>query len=162
YGEVPSEIEAYRSVLGRYAGDAFVAATLADDVLSNIERGIAGQDDDGLGILVPAIQLRGNESGIGHASQMLGYANTIWSAACSDHTDPGSGWNWTRYMDLVRGGGQPTAPSYAASYVGKSDIPVLAPGEEAVAWIEFKNDGSATWDLNDTRLGTQEPQDRDS
>ncbi|MEZ4222828.1 MAG: FG-GAP-like repeat-containing protein [Polyangiaceae bacterium] len=24
---------------------------------------------------------------------------------CSDHTDPGSGWNWTHYMDLVKNGG---------------------------------------------------------
>ncbi len=23
---------------------------------------------------------------------------------CSDHTDPGSGWNWTHYMDLVKNG----------------------------------------------------------
>ncbi len=288
YGEVPGEVEAYRPVLARFAGDDFTAITLAHDVLSNLERGIIGIDDDGLRILVPARTLRGIEAGIGQSSQALGFAGAIWNAAysgnfqsasrgaaqinnvvihttqgsyagtiswfknpdanvsshyvvrssdgqitqmvddsdvawhdacfntnsigiehegfvadpgrwyteamytqsarltawlcdqygipkdrahiqghgetadCSDHTDPGSGWNWTRYMDLVRGGGQPTAPAYQASLVGKSDLPVLAPGEEAVAWVEYKNDGSATWDINNTRLGTTEPQDRDS
>ncbi len=287
YGEVPPTIEAYRGALGRYAGDALTAATLADDVLSNIERGIDGYDDDGAHILVPAFALSGSESGIGQASLAL-YSGAIWSPAysgnyqtasrgaaqinyivihttqgsyagtvswfknpaakvsahyvvrssdgqitqmvddkniawhdacfnsqsigiehegfvadpgrwytdamyrssarltayladkygvpkdrahiqghgetadCSDHTDPGSGWNWTKYMDLVRGGGAPTAPAYAATAGAQSPIPVLRSGEEAVAWVEFKNSGTATWDVNDTRLGTAEPQDRTS
>ena len=289
HGDVPVEIEAYRGALGRYAGDAFASETLADDVLSNIERGIRGADDDGLSILVPAHDLRGLESGIGYATLAAGTPGTLWNPAstsnyanasrssgtqikyivihtvqgsyssciswfknpsakvsahyvvrssdgqitqmvddsdvawhdacfntnsigiehegfiadpgrwysdamyrqsarlvawladrygipkdrahilghgdapdCSDHTDPGSGWNWTKYMDLVRGAGAPTAPGYAASLTGQSAALSLAAGEEAVVWVELKNDGSASWDINDTRLGTTEPQDRDS
>jgi len=289
HGDVPTEIEAYRGALGRYAGDAFASETLADDVLSNIERGIRGADDDGLSLLVPAHDLRGLESGIGYATLAAGTPGTLWNPAstsnyanssrstgaqikyivihtvqgsyssciswfknpsakvsahyvvrssdgqitqmvddsdvawhdacfntnsigiehegfiadpgrwysdamyrqsarlvawladrygipkdrahilghgdapdCSDHTDPGSGWNWTKYMDLVRGSGAPTAPGYAASLKGQSAAVSLAAGEEAVVWVEFKNDGSASWDMNDTRLGTTEPQDRDS
>ncbi|HEU5058239.1 MAG TPA: N-acetylmuramoyl-L-alanine amidase, partial [Kofleriaceae bacterium] len=35
---------------------------------------------------------------------------------CSDHTDPGSGWKWAHYMDLVQGGGEPV---FDANYVNQ-------------------------------------------
>jgi hypothetical protein len=75
------------------------------------------------------------------------------------HTDPGPGWNWPHYIDLVRTGG-------AAQFKGE-DIVVEAPevitsGETATVTVTIKNTGTAAWDLDATRIGTQDPQDRDS
>ncbi len=78
---------------------------------------------------------------------------------CSDHTDPGSGWDWAHYMDLVRTGG---APQFDASYVAAEHPTQMTSGEEAVAYVELRNDSSVTWSIDDTRLGTQEPMDRES
>jgi uncharacterized protein (TIGR03382 family) len=78
---------------------------------------------------------------------------------CSDHTDPGGGWDWAHYMDLVQRGGQPT---YGAG-PGAAEFPAeMVSGDEAVAWFEFVNESNVTWGLDETRLGTQEPQDRAS
>jgi uncharacterized protein (TIGR03382 family) len=78
---------------------------------------------------------------------------------CSDHTDPGPGWNWDHYMDLVRTGG-------AASFKGEDvlvDAPdVIASGEVATVTVTMNNTGTAAWDLDATRVGTEDPQDRDS
>lgn len=78
---------------------------------------------------------------------------------CSDHTDPGPGWNWDHYIDLVRTGG--------AAQFKADDIVVEAPasitsGELATVTVEITNTGTAAWDLDATRIGTQEPQDRES
>jgi len=78
---------------------------------------------------------------------------------CSDHTDPGSGWDWDHYMDLIQTGGNPV---YGATYVASSFPERMQSGEEAVVWFEFQNDSNVTWGLNETRLGTAEPQDRES
>lgn len=78
---------------------------------------------------------------------------------CSSHTDPGSGWDWNKYMSFVTAGG---VAEYDAAYAA-SDFPdQMESGEEAVVWFEFVNDSNVTWDLNLTRLGTAEPQDRES
>jgi hypothetical protein len=78
---------------------------------------------------------------------------------CSTHTDPGPGWKWDHYIDLVRTGG--------ASMFRGEDIVVEAPemiesGELAEVKVTIKNTGTAAWDLDTTRIGTQDPQDRDS
>lgn len=78
---------------------------------------------------------------------------------CSSHTDPGGGWDWDKYMALVVSGGQPT---YEATYTGQDSPTQLVSGEEAVVWFEFANGSNVTWDLDKTRLGTAEPQDRAS
>ena len=39
---------------------------------------------------------------------------------CSDHTDPGAGWNWTHYLDLVRTGGAPMNQRYKFSLGGNT------------------------------------------
>jgi N-acetyl-anhydromuramyl-L-alanine amidase AmpD len=80
-----------------------------------------------------------------------------------NHTDPGNGgtaWNWTHYMDLVRSGGVVT-PMYDATR-GMVSYPMdMMSGERAVAYVEYRNDGSATWDITNTRLGTTDPRDHD-
>ena len=78
---------------------------------------------------------------------------------CSDHYDPGSGWDWDHYMALVQSGGQPSFGAAAAL----ADTPAqMTSGEERVVWFEFRNESNVTWGLNETRLGTAEPQDRAS
>jgi hypothetical protein len=78
---------------------------------------------------------------------------------CSDHTDPGGGWDWAHYMELVISGGVQEFEARGGSF-GYPDV--MTSGEEGVAWFEFVNDGNTTWGLDETRLGTQEPQDRES
>jgi hypothetical protein len=78
---------------------------------------------------------------------------------CSDHTDPGPGWNWDHYMDLVRTGG---ASSFTAADVTIDAPDVLHSGELGTVTVTVDNTGSATWDLDATRVGTQDPEDRDS
>jgi MYXO-CTERM domain-containing protein len=76
------------------------------------------------------------------------------------HTDPGTGWDWTRYMDLVRG--MPPGPAYDAEFAAHDAPAEMVSGERAVVWVEFRNTGSSTWDLTNTRLGTSAPHDRES
>jgi hypothetical protein len=78
---------------------------------------------------------------------------------CSDHTDPGSGWNWTHYMDLVHTGGEPI---FDAAFAAQDTPTQMISGDEAEVWYEFVNDSNVTWGLDETRLGTAEPQDRES
>jgi MYXO-CTERM domain-containing protein len=83
------------------------------------------------------------------------------------HTDPGNGgsaWNWSHYLDLVRGNGSvtpppPATPAYAATFVGGSCPTAATSGDRPVAWFEFRNTGTATWDITNTRLGTTGPRD---
>ncbi len=77
---------------------------------------------------------------------------------CSDHTDPGPGWDWAHYIDLVKtGGGQ-----FAASDVVVDAPATLTSGDRATVTVTITNQGSATWDLDITRLGTTQPRDRES
>lgn len=92
-------------------------------------------------------------------NHIIGHGETTAHGGCSDHTDPGSGWNWSHYMDLVRDGGKPT---YGASFVNQDAPTAMLPGDEIVVWFEFKNDSNVTWDLDKTRLGTTMPDDHPS
>jgi hypothetical protein len=61
-------------------------------------------------------------------------------------------------------GGSPNCPvpRYDAS-APMVDAPTeMTSGEERVVWVELRNDGNLTWDVSQTRIGTQEPQDRAS
>ncbi len=78
----------------------------------------------------------------------------------ASHTDPGGGWDWDRYMGLVRG--EPPRPRYDAT-VGARSIPAeMTSGDRIVAWLEFTNTGGTTWDIDGTRVGTSAPQDHAS
>jgi uncharacterized protein (TIGR03382 family) len=78
---------------------------------------------------------------------------------CSDHYDPGPGWNWDHYLDLVRTGGAPTFLAGDATVDGPIN---LISGETATVTLTITNNGNVAWDLDATRLGTALPQDRDS
>ena len=56
----------------------------------------------------------------------------------------------------------PNDPQFAATLTAQSMPQALGAGELAPAWVEFKNDGTATWEPGTTNLGTTDPQDRDS
>lgn len=78
---------------------------------------------------------------------------------CSDHTDPGPGWKWEHYIDLVRTGG---AASFKAEDILVDAPDVLGAGETATVTVTLSNTGTAAWDLDATRIGTQDPADRES
>lgn len=78
---------------------------------------------------------------------------------CSTHTDPGPGWKWEHYMDLVTTGG---APHFDAQDVTIDAPESLTSGEKGTVTIHVTNNGNAAWDLDLTRLGTAAPQDRAS
>lgn len=77
-----------------------------------------------------------------------------------NHTDPGSGWDWARFMALVRG--EPPRPDYDAQLVGQDHPTDMVSGDRAVAWVELRNEGARTWDLENTRVGTTGPRDHAS
>jgi hypothetical protein len=78
---------------------------------------------------------------------------------CSDHTDPGPGWNWAHYIDLVKTGG---APTFLAGDAVIDAPTALVSGETATVTITITNNGNVAWDLDLTRVGTALPQDRES
>lgn len=78
---------------------------------------------------------------------------------CSDHTDPGPGWNWAHYIDLVKTGG---APTFLAGDAVVDAPTALTSGETATVTVTITNNGNVAWDLDLTRLGTAAPQDRES
>nr|MBA3457377.1 N-acetylmuramoyl-L-alanine amidase [Deltaproteobacteria bacterium] len=78
---------------------------------------------------------------------------------CSTHTDPGPGWNWDRYLDLVTTGG---APMFNASDVTIDAPATMISGDKATVTITVTNTGNTAWDLDLTRVGTAAPQDRES
>ena len=78
---------------------------------------------------------------------------------CSDHTDPGPGWDWAHYIDLVKTGGAPQLAGDTAEVTGPG---ALVEGEVGDVMIQLANTGTAAWDVDATRLGTALPQDHDS
>jgi uncharacterized protein (TIGR03382 family) len=78
---------------------------------------------------------------------------------CSDHTDPGAGWNWDHYIELVKAGG---AGQYLAGDITVDAPASITAGELATVTVTAVNHGTSAWDLDATRVGTQGPQDRDS
>lgn len=78
---------------------------------------------------------------------------------CSTHTDPGPGWDWPHYLELVQTYG---APSFAAEELIVQGPPTLMSGERATFTITLTNRGNAAWEPDLTRLGTALPTDRDS
>ncbi|HSK00727.1 MAG TPA: phosphodiester glycosidase family protein [Kofleriaceae bacterium] len=55
-----------------------------------------------------------------------------------------------------------TNPRFDASFVGVQAPIELTSGEEAVVYLELDNQGDTAWTPSITRVGTQDPQDRES
>ena len=83
-------------------------------------------------------------------SRILGHSET---PDCSDHTDPGSGWNWGKYMKLIKSGGKIATLkakltkkwSNAKRHHGKKAHYQVCAGDSFKMAFTFKNVGSATW-----------------
>jgi len=56
----------------------------------------------------------------------------------------------------------PTGTQWAAELSNQSMPQALGAGEVQPGWVEFKNTGTATWEPGMTKLGTTDPQDRES
>ncbi|MFO0628563.1 MAG: M15 family metallopeptidase [Polyangiales bacterium] len=54
----------------------------------------------------------------------------------------------------------PTTPAYAATLLRVSCPTEATSGDRPVAFVEYRNTGTATWDTTGTRLGTTSPRDR--
>jgi len=90
---------------------------------------------------------------------VLGHID-ITRCCCGTHTDPGNGWDWDYYMGVVRGA--PPPPAWSATYHAQSYPSSMTAGATAIAWAEFTNQGTGTWNHALTKLGTSSPQDRSS
>jgi N-acetyl-anhydromuramyl-L-alanine amidase AmpD len=90
---------------------------------------------------------------------ILGHID-ITNCCCGTHTDPGDGWDWGYYISRVSG--TPQTPEWDASYANQSYPSSMTAAGTAVAWVEFTNTGTGVWKHAETRLGTQDPQDRSS
>ncbi len=77
---------------------------------------------------------------------------------CSDHVDPGDGWNWDHYIEMVKTGGA----LFDGGDVLVQGPPTIVAGERATITVTLTNRGNTAWELDVTRLGTALPQDRDS
>jgi MYXO-CTERM domain-containing protein len=97
-----------------------------------------------------------------------GGSSTMWLSGTGvvNHPSDGSQRVVGNHLAIhADGSGEATScpsPRYQASFVGKEAPLEMISGEEAVVWMEYGNDGNATWDLDQTRVGTQDPQDRES
>jgi hypothetical protein len=62
------------------------------------------------------------------------------------------------------GGPSPNCPvrRYEATFSAMDAPGEMTSGEEKVVWMELTNDGNVVWDLDQTRVGTQDAQDRAS
>ena len=93
---------------------------------------------------------------------ILGHID-VTHCCCGTHTDPGSGWNWTYYINKVNGTTPPPPPpTWANTYHAQSYPSTMVAGSTATAWAEFTNTGTGHWTHDKTRLGTSSPQDRSS
>lgn len=61
-------------------------------------------------------------------------------------------------------GGAPNCPTptYAASFAAMEAPAEMTSGDEAVVWMELRNDGNVVWSVDQTRIGTQAPENRAS
>ena len=67
----------------------------------------------------------------------------------------------------IRATGSGAAPScpirtYDATFAAMDAPTEMTSGDEAVVWLELVNAGNVAWDLDATRVGTQDPEDRAS
>lgn len=79
--------------------------------------------------------------------------------AGANHTDPGDGWDWDHYMELVANNGQ---AEFDATFRSLNAPSSMHSGEVAIVEVKLENTGDSSWGINETRVGTQMPQDRES
>ena len=98
-----------------------------------------------------------------------GGSSTMWieDRGVVNHPSDGSQRVVANHL-AIRARGTGDAPNcpvrrYEASFAAMQAPPAeLTSGEEAVVWMELANDGNVAWDVDTTRVGTQDPMDRES
>jgi MYXO-CTERM domain-containing protein len=78
---------------------------------------------------------------------------------CTTHTDPGSMWDWPKYMQLVE---QFAVRTHGAELVSIDAPERLVAGDYENVTIVLRNAGNYTWAQDEVLLGTQSPQDHAS
>jgi len=74
---------------------------------------------------------------------------------CNTHTDPGIYWDWTRFMNMVNGGGANNASVVSSSYPSTVTV-----GQTFSATVTMNNNGTKNWlDVTYHALGSQNPAD---
>jgi hypothetical protein len=96
-----------------------------------------------------------------------GGSSTMWLAGTGvvNYPSDGSQRVVANHLAIHAGGSGPSThctPRYDASYVAQGAPLEMTSGDEAVVWLELTNGGNQIWDLDQTRVGTREPQDRAS
>lgn len=95
----------------------------------------------------------------GHGRGMCQWGSQRWALRGQTHD-----WIATHYYPgaSVEGGGGPPRPELAAELVAVDHPSEMVSGDRATVYIELKNLGARTWDLETTRIGTTQPQDHAS
>ena len=75
---------------------------------------------------------------------------------CTTHSDPGSMWDWTKYMQLVE---EFAVRNHGAELVSIDAPERLAAGDYENVTIVLRNLGNYTWAQESVLLGTQAPED---
>jgi len=97
-----------------------------------------------------------------------GGSSTMWLAGTGVVNNPSDGNQRVVANHLaIKATGTGPAPHCvarepAATFAGMEAPLELTSGEEAVVWLEFQNTGNTAWTIANTRVGTQDPQDRAS
>jgi hypothetical protein len=91
---------------------------------------------------------------------ILGHIDINNCVCGGSHWDPGGGWDWGYYIGVVTGA--PPTPAWDATYHAQSYPSSMTAGATAIAWAEFTNQGTGTWNHALTKLGTSSSQDRSS
>jgi N-acetyl-anhydromuramyl-L-alanine amidase AmpD len=72
---------------------------------------------------------------------------------CSDHSDPGPGWDWDHFMERVAFHAE---LRHGATAAGEAEPVRIDGGELATVRLEWTNDGNYTWDPDRTRVVTDD------
>lgn len=91
---------------------------------------------------------------------ILGHNDANNCVCGGTHWDPGGGWDWGYFINRINGTTPP--PTWAATYRAQSYPSTMVAGSTAIVWAEFNNTGTGHWLHDQTFLGTQGPQDRNS
>jgi hypothetical protein len=92
----------------------------------------------------------------GHGRGMCQWGTQRWALAGKDYQFMVAHYYPGRTLTGV-------GPAWGAKRAGTQAPPAeMTSGEEAVVWIEYKNEGTSGWSVADTRVGTSSPRDRKS
>ncbi len=102
------------------------------------------------------------QAGNAKFEQWISLVSCRYNGCCGCSSQEAKYRNATLDLDGEFGAGFWNQVTYEAQFSAQEVPTEMTSGEEAVVWFEFVNDSSTTWDLDNTRLGCTNPQDRES